>query len=102
MPQHSDAAHGVGEDGGGRQFTVRSQPVDKLGVGGQENVVRGSIFNLLRENATGGGDEADVGVGFVFAKCGAKVWFEVGEVGSGGDGKDSGTGENRKKEGQQG
>ena len=82
MPEDADAAHGVGDDGVAEQFTVRTQLVNELCVGGQKNVVRGAVGDLLAEDAGGGRYETHLRM-----EGGLEVGFEVGEIGGGGDGE---------------
>jgi hypothetical protein len=58
-PENAYPADGVYGNRVGHQFTKRTQPVYELGIGGKENVIRGSIFNLLREDSAGPGYETN-------------------------------------------
>ena len=85
-PQNGDAAGGVGADGIRPQFTIRSQLIDELGVGGKKDIVRSAILDLLGKYGAGGIDEADVEAGLGFLERGL----------NGGEIRGSGDGENQK------
>ena len=72
-PEQAEAAFRVVEHGIGLDFAIQSQAVDESGVCGKENVVRRSIFNLLRQGGAGLGNEPEVDCGVIFAKRTGKV-----------------------------
>mgnify|MGYP007135461943 CR=1 FL=1 len=84
LPENADTAHCVHGDRPGQQFTKRTQAVYELSVGGEENIVRCSIFNLLGENGAGLGYEMESNWVRFFKLLGERR-FEVREVGSGSD-----------------
>ena len=82
-PHEPEPSDRVGPHGGGLQFSERTQSVDKAGIGGQEEVIWGPVFDALGEGGAGLGDKANLDGRVVFAERTREVGFEGREVGGG-------------------
>ena len=85
FPEQAEAAFGVGPDSVGAEFAGLGELVYVGSVGGEEDIVRGAVFNLLFEDGTAGRHETDVEGGVLLGEGGREWALQGREVGGGGD-----------------